>query len=130
MKAEPRFYRQARCHSRMRLSSFRNVLESGIRMGEASAKNAHRLRAGMVGLGMIFDETYRPFFEQMQRGGMYRRDFGVLEVELTAVASRTGSRAARYRGGRLPDFACFAGADAVAQLLRHGVDVVCVATPD
>jgi hypothetical protein len=24
----------------------------------------HPLRAGMVGLGMIFEETYRPFFEQ------------------------------------------------------------------
>ncbi len=29
----------------------------------------HTLRAGMLGLGMIFDETYRPFFEQMAHAG-------------------------------------------------------------
>ena len=56
-----------------------------------------RLRAGMVGLGMIFDETYRPFFEQLHAEGLYRRDFGLVDVELAAVASRTGSRAERYR---------------------------------
>src|ERR1700691_1017200 len=90
----------------------------------------HRLRAGMVGLGMIFDDTYRPFFEQMHAGGLYRRDFGVVDVELAAVASRTGSRAEEYRRPSLPSFACFADPDAVGKLLQHGVDVVCVATPD
>src|SRR3989442_1852555 len=92
-----------------------------------------RLRAGMVGLGMIFDETYRPFFEQVHADGLYRRDFGLVEVELTAVASRTGARAERYRraaAGRVADFASFSGRDAVAQLLDHGVDAVCIATPD
>jgi predicted dehydrogenase len=84
----------------------------------------------MVGLGMIFDDTYRPFFEQVHNNGLYRRDFGVVEVELAAVASRTGNRAARYRSPRLPDFDCFAEPDAVAKLLHHGVDAVCVATPD
>ncbi|MCS6852893.1 MAG: Gfo/Idh/MocA family oxidoreductase [Gemmataceae bacterium] len=93
----------------------------------------HRLRAGMVGMGMIFDETYRPLFEQLHAEGLYRRDFGFVEVELAAVASRTGSRAERYKkqaAGRIADFASFAGRDAVGQLLAHGVDVVCVATPD
>ena len=89
---------------------------------------AKRLRAGMVGLGMIFDETYRPFFERARAGGLFRRDFGLVEVEMSAVASRTGSRAERYH--RLMPFTSFAGADAVPQLLAHGVDAVCVATPD
>src|SRR5919201_144352 len=90
-----------------------------------------RLRAGMVGLGMIFDETYRPVFEQLRADGLYRRDFGPVAVELAAVASRTGARAERYRqAGRLGDFASFAGDDAVPRLLAHGVDAVCVATPD
>jgi predicted dehydrogenase len=87
----------------------------------------------MVGLGMIFDDTYRPLFEQLRADGLYRRDFGFVEVELAAVASRTGKRAERYRrdaAGRVGDFANFAGPDAVRQLLAHGVDVVCVATPD
>ncbi len=87
----------------------------------------------MVGLGMIFDETYRPLFEQLHTEGLYRRDFGLVDVELTAVASRTGTRAERFRrdaAGRVADFASFAGADAVRQLVTHGVDMVCVATPD
>src|SRR5262245_13308070 len=93
----------------------------------------NRLRAGMVGLGMIFDETYRPLFEQLHAEGMYRRDFGLVDVELAAVASRTGSRAERYKqsaGDRIVDFANFAGPDAVQQLVNHGVDAVCIATPD
>jgi predicted dehydrogenase len=94
----------------------------------------HRLRAGMVGLGMIFDDTYRPLFEQLHAEGLYRRDFGLVEVELAAVASRTGARAERYRrdaAGRVGGaFASFAGPDAVGQLLAHGVDAVCIATPD
>ncbi len=91
------------------------------------------LRAGMVGLGMIFNDTYRPLFEQLHAEGLYRRDFGFVEVELAAVASRTGTRAERLKrqaAGRLADFASFAGADATSRLLAYGVDVVCVATPD
>ncbi len=92
-----------------------------------------RLRAGMVGLGMIFDDTYRPLFEQLHNDGLFRRDFGLVEVELAAVASRTGARAERYRrasAGRVADFASFSGPEAVKQLVAHGVDAVCVATPD
>jgi D-galacturonate reductase len=92
-----------------------------------------RLRAGMVGLGMIFDDTYRPLFEHLHAQGLYTRDFGAVEVELSAVASRTGARGERYRqqsAGRVGAFANCSGPDAVAQLLAHGVDAVCVATPD
>jgi predicted dehydrogenase len=95
--------------------------------------NHGRLRAGMVGLGMIFDETYRPLFEQLHANGLYRRDFGLVDVELAAVASRTGTRAERYRqsaAGRVGDFASFSGDGSTEQLLAHGVDVVCIATPD
>jgi D-galacturonate reductase len=102
-------------------------------MNTAANLSAHKLRAGMIGMGMIFDETYRPFFERVHGEGMYRRDFGLVEVELSAVASRTGSRAEKYRndaGARIGPFASFAAADATGQLLKHGVDVVCVATPD
>jgi predicted dehydrogenase len=87
----------------------------------------------MVGLGMIFDETYRPLFEQLHAGGLHRRDFGLVEVELSAVASRTGTRAERYKrdaGDRVAEFASFVGDGAVEHLLAHGVDAVCVATPD
>lgn len=94
---------------------------------------ANRIRAGMVGMGMIFDETYRPFFEHAHAQGLYRRDFGLVEIELSAVASRTGSRAEKYRkdaGTKIAPFASFAGADAATQLLKQGVDAVCVATPD
>jgi predicted dehydrogenase len=87
----------------------------------------------MVGLGMIFDDTYRSLFEQLHAEGLYRRDFGLVDVELTAVASRSGTRAARYKqgaAGRIADFASYEGSQAARSLLAHGVDAVCVATPD
>ncbi len=87
----------------------------------------------MVGLGMIFDETYRPLFEQLHAEGLFRRDFGFVEAPLVAVASRTGTRAerlARSSAGRLGPFANCVGPDSVDRLLAAGVDVVCVATPD
>ncbi|MGI8982662.1 MAG: Gfo/Idh/MocA family protein [Pirellulaceae bacterium] len=94
----------------------------------------HSLRAGMVGLGMIFDETYRPFFERAhQQGGIYDKAFGVCEVKLAAVASRTGRRAEAYRnsaGDRIAQFESFKEPDSIGQLLSSGVDFVCVATPD
>jgi predicted dehydrogenase len=92
-----------------------------------------RIRVGMVGLGMIFEETYRPCFEQLHAEGIYRRDLGDIEIELAAVASRTGTRGARYQqtlAGKVAAFANCAGPDAVEQLLARGVDAVCIATPD
>ncbi len=102
------------------------------RMTAVANLTHQHLRAGMVGLGMIFDETYRPLFEQLHDEGLYRRDFGLVDVSLAAVASRTGVRAERYQSeaaGRAA-LASFSGGDAVSRLLAHGVDVVCVATPD
>lgn len=91
--------------------------------------NSNRIRAGMVGLGMIFDETYRPMFVSAKRDGLFRRDFGLVELELAAVASRTGSRVDRYRP-EFPGLQSFAGDKAVAQLVTANVDAICVATPD
>ncbi|MCA9055000.1 MAG: Gfo/Idh/MocA family oxidoreductase, partial [Planctomycetaceae bacterium] len=93
------------------------------------------LKAGMVGLGMIFDETYRPCFEQAHREGLYSRSFGEVSLELTGVATRTGKRAEAYQRqavstGRISAFQSFAGEDSVDQLVRSDVDFVCVATPD
>ncbi len=102
-------------------------------MNHAANSSQHRLRAGMIGLGMIFDDTYRPLFEQLHAEGLYRRDLGLVDVELAAVASRTGTRADRFRraaAGRVADFVGFAGPDALQQLTAHELDAVCVATPD
>ncbi len=99
----------------------------------AHAIATHRLRAGMVGMGMIFDETYRPFFEGVFARPLYQPSFGVCRVDLTAVASRTGRRAEAYRqaaAGRSGDWQSFSEPAAMEQLLASGVDFVCVATPD
>jgi len=87
----------------------------------------------MVGLGMIFDETYRPFFEQAHRAGIYDPAFGVVDVPLVAVASKTGRRADEYRqaaGDRIAKFASVTEPDSIGKLLASEVDFVCVATPD
>ena len=92
-----------------------------------------RLRAGMVGMGMIFDETYRPFFENSHRDGLFSRALGPFELELAAVASLTGRRAEAYRQvseGRITPFESFVEPDSVGQLLKTDVDFVCVASPD
>jgi predicted dehydrogenase len=102
-------------------------------MAAVLSTETHHLRAGMVGMGMIFDETYRPFFEQAHAAGVYDPRFGVCDVELAAVASRTGSRAEAYRkvaAGKVANFASFREPDSIGQLLNHDVDFVCVATPD
>lgn len=92
-----------------------------------------RIKAGMVGFGMIFDDTYRPFFEAAGSCPLYSMETGPVCVELTAAASRTGNRAANYLSdphSRLGSFENFAGPKAVENLLAAGVDVVCIATPD
>jgi D-galacturonate reductase len=91
------------------------------------------LRAGMVGMGMIFDETYRPFFEHAYAEGLYANAYGLVEVPLAAVATRTGRRAEKYRdeaGEKIFRFDSYAGDGAVERMLHEGVDFVCVATPD
>lgn len=87
----------------------------------------------MVGMGMIFDETYRPFFEQARAAGLYDRRFGTVEVELAAVATKTGRRAEGYRdsaGERIGRFESFAGDEAVEKMLARKPTFACVATPD
>ncbi len=94
---------------------------------------SHRLRAGMVGMGMIFDDTYRPMFEAAHAEGVWRKDFGHVELSLAAVATRTGGRAAKYKEearGRIPDFENLSGADSVDRLVASRPDFVCVASPD
>ncbi len=93
----------------------------------------HALRAGMVGMGMIFDDTYRPLFEALQAGGLYRRDFGYVDVSLAAVATRTGARAAAYKeaaGDRIAAFESFEGGGGVARAIDAGLNFLCVASPD
>ena len=93
----------------------------------------HQLRAGMVGMGMIFDETYRPFFEKAKAAGVYDRSFGDVDVQLAAVASKTGIRAAAYlqtAGDRINHFDNFVGDNAAAEMVKAGIDFGCVATPD
>jgi predicted dehydrogenase len=91
------------------------------------------LRAGMVGLGMIFDETYRPFFEQVRREGLWSRETGPVEISIAAVASLTGRRAEAYKrtaGEAIGDFQSFKGPSAINDLLLADIDFVCIATPD
>jgi len=90
----------------------------------------HTLRAGMVGFGMIFDDTYRPFFEAASRSPLYSPETGPVRVDLAAAASRTGSRAGAYLARASAPFENFSGPEATDKLLASGVDVVCIATPD
>ncbi len=88
----------------------------------------------MVGVGMIFEDTYWPLFTQAHARGLYQRAFGPIDLELTALASRTGTRAAHYVEQALalgmPAPANCTGPDALERLLALPVDAVCVATPD
>ena len=92
-----------------------------------------QLRGGMVGRGMIFDDTYRPFFENTKLRGLYDRSFGDVDVALVAVASKTGQRADRYQQQAKSlgiDFHNFSGDNAVQELLTQDLTFACVATPD
>lgn len=87
----------------------------------------------MVGMGMIFDETYRPFFEGRSSRPLYDPAFGVCSVPLAAVATRTGRRADAYRAkapASLCEFVSYSSEAAVEQLVDGRVDAVCIATPD
>jgi predicted dehydrogenase len=87
----------------------------------------------MVGVGMIFDETYRPFFETIARRPLFDPAFGACQVPLTGVATRTGRRASAYRDQAAAhgiSFESFHGEQAVDDLVNSKVDVVCIATPD
>ena len=102
------------------------------------------LRGAMVGVGMIFDETYRPFFENAQQTPLVDRRFGLCEVVLKAIASRTGERAEAFRklaaaqvatvsgdaakggvsawpipGERLDEFRSYCGPRAIEEMLQE-----------
>ena len=97
------------------------------------AVNRTKLRVGMVGMGMIFDETYRPFLENAYQHGIYDSRVGVIDIELAAVASRTGRRAEAYResaGDQIGSFESYTEPDSIGGLLDHDGDFICVATPD
>ena len=87
----------------------------------------------MVGMGMIFDETYRPFFERTHREGLFDYRVGPIDLPLVAVASRTGHRAEAYRqraGSLIGPFQSFIGDSSIDQLIEAKIDFACVATPD
>jgi predicted dehydrogenase len=91
------------------------------------------LRAGMAGMGMIFDETYRPFFERVHREPLFDNRVGAVNVPLVAVASLTGARAEAYRKqsvNKIAPFQSFSGENAVDLMIQAGIDFACVATPD
>lgn len=87
------------------------------------------LRAGVVGAGMIFEETYLPAFQRLRRPWL--EGTAPIAVEFVALASRTGIRAGRIlSSGDLGTFAIPTEPGAIETLLASHVDVVCVATPD
>ena len=98
-----------------------------------TSQSHNTIRAGMVGFGMIFDETYRPFFEQNGHHGFYQTPCGLVRVPLVAVATRTGSRVEHYRQSAPPTLSLiesFSGQNSVSQLLATDIQAVCIATPD
>lgn len=89
-----------------------------------------RLRAGIVGVGMIFDETYQHFFEQFRWTPLWNPLTGPVNVSLDAVATRTGTRAAKLAAAWNHSFKNFSGSVAADELATADVDIICVATPD
>jgi len=85
----------------------------------------NRLRVGLVGAGMIVDETYRPAFLQLAKRPLFSRSFGAADVALVGVASKTGSRARtlKQRHRELGDFAVVVEPDSVKKLIDLGVSV-------
>jgi D-galacturonate reductase len=93
----------------------------------------NQIQAGMIGFGMIFDDTYRPFFEAVSRLPIYSITTGPVRVALSAAASRTGIRAEKLladSSSHIGPFQNFAGHDATERLLAQDVSAVCIATPD
>ncbi|MEI6687616.1 MAG: Gfo/Idh/MocA family oxidoreductase, partial [Planctomycetota bacterium] len=91
------------------------------------------LCVGMIGLGMIFDETYKPVFLELANAPLYSPATGPVDIRWTAAATRTGTRGQNYLQQLkhlIPPFENCHGDDAIQKLLASNVDVVCVATPD
>jgi D-galacturonate reductase len=99
----------------------------------ASDERVPEIRAGMVGFGMIFDETYRPVFESERPLLFAPRSENRVWVRLAAGASRTGTRVERFLAdSKRADgpFDNFSGPSAVEKLVGSPIDAICVATPD
>lgn len=80
---------------------------------------------------MIFDETYRPFFERTAWPGLICNCGLVCPVQLVGIASRTGKRATAYQTASGKKFGIFAEPNAVETMLAEtNPHFVCVATPD
>jgi predicted dehydrogenase len=91
------------------------------------------INAGLVGFGMIVDETYRPCLDALARSPLFLPASGSVGVRLAAAATRTGIRVERFlreSGSPHVGFANLVGDDAAEQLARLPVQAVCVATPD
>ncbi|MFL5330548.1 MAG: Gfo/Idh/MocA family protein [Gemmataceae bacterium] len=88
-----------------------------------------KLRVGMVGAGMIFEETYLPLLFRLQREPLFDSQTGPVHVQLAAIGTRTGARAARHISKFASSPLNLFGADSILRLLAN-VDVVCIATPD
>jgi D-galacturonate reductase len=98
-----------------------------------SSDDVPEIRAGMVGFGMIFDDTYRAVFQSALHEPLYSLQTGPVRLRLAAAASRTGSRAGRLLADPALPLGCFqnfTGSDAGERLAAADVDAVCVATPD
>lgn len=95
--------------------------------GKFIMKN-NTIRVGMVGLGMIFQETYLPVFEQSRGRVRLSLKDKPYEIQLIGVASRTEKSHSMVR--EKFGIPCYSGSDAVHQLLSQGIDALCIATPD
>ncbi len=102
------------------------------------------LRTGMIGLGMIFEDTYLPFFENCLRQPLFDPRFGVVQPRLFATGTRTRDRLSKYASHPIwmdspigtpnseksqPPKA-LVGSNSGGLVARENLDVVCVATPD
>ncbi len=90
----------------------------------------NKLRIGLAGLGMIVDETYRPLLRELLERPLLLLNRELVDVQLAAVASRTGAKAAAIATELNPQLVSYTGSSSGQQLALSDVDIVAVATPD
>lgn len=86
------------------------------------------IHTGMIGLGMIFNETYQHVFSSDKP--LTSLDHPPVFLSLDGVATRSGARAEKVRAEWKRPFDSFVGPNAAEELAKSNVQVVCVATPD
>lgn len=96
-------------------------------------QNPRTLNVGMVGLGMIFEETYLPLLASPECSAVLS-DFRSIQFQLHSSLTRTGLRADRIRqtlSGVAKSFNSYTGNDQ-SESFFHDPDlhIVVVATPD